>query len=304
MSENKKLSVVISAFNEEKRIRQCLNSITFADEIIFVDNSSTDSTVAVAKKYTKKIFTRPNNLMLNVNKNYGFTRATGDWILYLDADEIASEELKNEIQSTINTEKDIYGYWIPRKNFIFNKLILHGGWYPDFQMRLFKKGFGKFEERHVHEMIAVDGKTEYLRHHVLHSNYESISQFLHKATVIYAPNEATELLRKGYTFNFVDCFRFPSKEFMSRFFAREGYKDGFHGLMLAIFMAFYHFIVFCFIWERLGFSDFETNKTISFVKKELAGIKKEMKYWLEKEKMKNIKNPIIKFVIKITSLLG
>lgn len=299
-----KLSVVISAYNEERRIKNCLESVKFADEIIFIDNSSTDATVDVAKKYTKKIFTQPNNLMLNVNKNYGFTKATGDWILYLDADEIVSDELQKEVQKVISGKDDFNGYWIPRKNFIFKKLIMHGGWYPDHQMRLFKKGQGKFEERHVHEMINVNGKTEYLKEHLLHDNYESISQFLHKTTIIYAPNEADELIRKGYVFDFRDCFKFPSKEFISRFFARNGYQDGFHGLILAMFMSFYHFIVFCFLWERNGFKDTQANKIVNFVEKESLEIKKELNYWIIKEKIKLIKNPVKKLIVKIASFFS
>src|SRR5437588_357266 len=118
------LSVVISAYNEENRITRCLESVDFADEIIFIDNSSTDTTVSIAKKYTKHIFTKENNFMLNVNKNFGFTKATGDWILCLDADEKITPELAEEIKSKISVDESIVnGYWIPRKNIIFGKWI-------------------------------------------------------------------------------------------------------------------------------------------------------------------------------------
>lgn len=100
-----KLSVVISAFNEEKKIEDCLKSVSFADEIIFVDNSSTDQTLKIAKKYNSKIFTRENNPMLNINKNFGFSKAKNDWILSLDADERISPELAKEIQSSIINHK-------------------------------------------------------------------------------------------------------------------------------------------------------------------------------------------------------
>src|SRR5579864_2788067 len=117
-----KLSVVISAFNEEKRIAACLDSVKFADEIILIDNSSTDHTAKIAEKYTKKIFTRENNLMLNINKNYGFTKAAGDWILSLDADEQVPSALAKEIQEKITSPRpqiSTTAYWIPRKNIIF-----------------------------------------------------------------------------------------------------------------------------------------------------------------------------------------
>lgn len=221
-----KLSVVISAYNEEKKIEDCLRSVLFADDIIFVDSSSTDQTVKIAKQYTSKIFTRPNNPMLNVNKNFGFSKANNDWILSLDADERITSELAHEIEEKIGNS-DVVGYWIPRKNIIFGKWIKHGGWYPDYQLRLFKKKKGRFPGEHVHEMIKIDGGAGYLNSSIAHYNYETIFQFIEKLINIYGPNEAEQMLKRGYNFTWQDAIRMPFKEFLSRFFAREGYKDGF-----------------------------------------------------------------------------
>src|SRR3989344_5277040 len=105
-----KLSVVISAYNEESKIEDCLKSVQeVSDEIIFIDNSSTDATVTIAKKYTSSIFTRKNNLMLNVNKNFGFTKVSGEWILLVDADERVSKDLADEISRVIKDGKSIPG---------------------------------------------------------------------------------------------------------------------------------------------------------------------------------------------------
>lgn len=296
-----KLTIAISAFNEEKKIADCLDSVKdLADEIIFVDNSSNDKTVEIAQKYTSKIFTRPNNLMLNVNKNFGFSKATGDWILSLDADERVTPELTKEIKEVLaNGKSQTAGYWIPRKNMIFGKWVKHTGWYPDVQMRLFRKGKGKFEERHVHEMIQVDGKAEYLKERLLHYNYDSINQFLYKHVIIYAPNEAQELLRKGYVFRWQDVIAFPLKEFMNRFFAREGYKDGFLGLLLSVGMAFYHFIIFAYVWEKKGFPNIEDADFLTETEAEFARRNKEMKAWFINEKVKTVKNIIAKIKLKI-----
>lgn len=297
-----KLSVVISAYNSEDKIEDCLKSVGFADEIILVNNSSTDKTENLAKKYTSKIFTRENNLMLNVNKNFGFSKATGDWILCLDDDERITDALAVEIKKIVKDNKSqINGYFIPRKNIIFGKWIEHTGWYPDPQLRLFKNGKGKFEEKHVHEMIKVDGALEYLKEPMLHYNYKSISQFLNKMSNIYASNEAEVLISQGYKVKFADAIRFPLKEFLSRFFAQEGYKDGFHGLMLSIFMAFYHFCVFAFVWEEQGFSEIEQGNILEKSSKEFVGAGKEISFWLNSEKIKNTKNPIKKIFYKIAS---
>ncbi|MDO8657809.1 MAG: glycosyltransferase family 2 protein, partial [Candidatus Levybacteria bacterium] len=279
-----KLSVVISAFNEEKKIRDCLKSASFADEIIFIDNSSTDNTVKIAKEFTSKIFKRENNLMLNVNKNYGFTKAINDWILCLDADERVTPELAKEIKSILDLEDDhINGYWIPRKNMIFGKWIKYAGWYPDHQLRLFKKDKGKFEERHVHEMIKLDGEVDYLKENLIHYNFETVSQFLHKHINIYAQNEAEDLISKGYVFAWTDAIRFPFQEFLSRFFAREGYKEGVHGLIISMLMAFYHLVIFTKIWEMKGFKEVNSDNFFDQTEKEFEKVNKDINYWFLNE---------------------
>ena len=300
------LSVVISAYNEEKKIEDCLKSVSFADEIIFVDSSSTDKTIKIAEKYTSKIFIRSNNPMLNVNKNYGFSKAKGEWILSLDADERVSKELKEEISYLIKHNdrvSQLNACWIPRKNIIFGKWIEHTGWHPDYQLRLFKKGKGKFPEEHVHEVIKVEGNTSHLNQSIVHYNYETIFQFMQKLVNIYAPNEGEQLLKNGYKFNWQDSMRFPIKEFLSRFFVREGYKDGLHGLMLSMLMAFYHFMVFANIWEKYHFKEIGDRNILSETQAEFKSFYKEILFWFNIEKIKSINNPIKKFIYYLLSKL-
>jgi glycosyltransferase involved in cell wall biosynthesis len=297
MSDNNAVSVVVSVFNGEKVLDECLKSASWAQEIIVVENSSTDKTLTIAKKYTDKIFTRPNNLMLNVNKNFGFSKASGEWILCLDADERVSPELIKEIKNAISGPNN--GYWIPRKNIIFGKWIEHTGWYPDHQLRFFKKGKGKFPEEHVHESIKVEGKVGYLKNNIIHQSYENIFEFINKLATIYGPNEAEQLIKKGYILNWKDSVRFPTKEFLSRFFARKGYLDGFHGLMLSMLMAFYHFIVFSYIWEKKKFVQINDREILDETEKEIVQSTKDMFYWFSKEKTSLIRNPVSKIFHKI-----
>lgn len=298
-----KISVVISAYNEEKKIKDCLESVKWADEVIVVDGMSADSTAAIAKKHGAKVYTRENNLMLNVNKNFGFGKATNDWILSLDADERITPELKEEINSLSAEARaldgQVSGYWIPRKNIIFGKWIEHTGWYPDHQLRLFRKGHGRFDEKHIHEMINLKGEAGYLKNHFIHYNYETVAQFLHKTMVIYAPNEASEKLRKGYVFNHMDFIRFPLSEFLKRFFAGKGYKDGFHGLMLSMLMGFYHFVIFLYIWEKKNFVEPEDKNFPHYLKEELKKSKKELTYWIDSRKIEQEKNMLKKSALKI-----
>lgn len=294
-----KLSVVISAYNEEVKLPACLESVAFADEIIVVDNESSDKTVEIAKKYKAKVYSRPNNLMLNVNKNYGFTKATGDWVLNLDADERVSDELKQEIQKTLNqTDSTFVGFQMPRKNIIFGRWIRHTGWYPDYHLRLFKKGKGTFAEKHVHEKLTADGDTGTLTGDLIHESYDSIMQFMQKMYLIYAPNEAEQLLKKGYVFSYLDAIRFPFQEFIGRFFAREGYKDGFHGLMLSLLMAFYHFIVFANLWENKKFIDENVN-SFDLVSDGLHQSSGELRYWIYEKKIRSAKSSFRKVYLKI-----
>lgn len=301
-----KISVVISAFNEEKNIERCLRSLSFADEIVVVDNSSYDKTAQISGKYTKNLYTQKNNPKeIDIQKNFGFEKATNEWILSIDADEEVSKELSEEIKSILGTKQstlsDINGFWIPRKNYIFGKWIKENtGWYPDFQLRMFRKGKGKYESKKVHEDLSLEGETGKLKEHIIHYNYDSIEQYV-KKILIYAPNEAKAKLENGYEFSYFDVIRFPLADFLNWFFARKGYKDGFHGLVLSFLQAFYHFLVFAFIWEKKGFKEYETQDFLKETDKEFKKAGKEIAFWITKEKLEQINNPLKKSMQKISN---
>lgn len=298
---NHKLSVVISAFNEEKNIEECLKSVKdFADEVIVVDNSSTDKTRSLAKKLGAKVFTQENDPKnIDLQKNFGFSKATGDWILSLDADECASPELAKEIKHSIQYgASSIQGYEMPRKNIIFGKWIKHTGWYPDYQLRLFKKGVGKFVSAKVHEPIVVEGRIEKLTSPLLHENYQSINQFLSR-TIIYTDSEAKELIKSGYQIKPIDALQMPVRELLRRFFTQEGYRDGLHGLILSLLMAFYHLIIFVKLWETNRFRESDEN-ILDMVEGQMRDIRREFIHWFADAKKKETKNPIRKIMLKIS----
>lgn len=272
-----KISVVLSVWNEEKKIARALSSVAWANEIIVVDSGSTDATVNVVRKFTAKIFHRPNNPMLNVNKNYGFTKATGDWILSLDGDEEITRELSSEMRSAIANSGEMVGYWIPRKNIIFGKWIRHGLWWPDKQLRLFRRERGKFPCQHVHEYLEVDGPTGQLQEPYLHYNYETIGQFIRKMDSLYSESEVEKLIATGYQLSWYDAIRFPVSDFVKIYFAQEGYKDGLHGLVLSLLQAFYALVVFAKLWERQAFSSRDLE--LKTVTQEIERAGKEIAYW-------------------------
>lgn len=293
------VSVVISAYNVEDKIGDCLKSVEWADEVIVIDNESTDKTGTIAKDYGAVVYKKKNNLMLNVNKNFGFSKAKHEWILSLDSDERVTPELAEEIRQIVEQKEHVKnGFSVPRKNIMFGKTIMHTGWYPDYQLRLFKKNYGKFAERHVHEQLTLSGESDFLKYPIIHLHYETIAQFLHKTFTIYAPNEADEKIRNGYVLKFEDSIRLPFNEFLSRFFAREGYKDGFHGLMLSLFMACYHLVVFALIWEKEKFKE-STYPSITEFEKEINRNSKDFQFWIVTEKLKQTKNPLKAGYIKM-----
>lgn len=288
------ISVVISAYNEEKNIEDCLKSASFADEIILVNNGSTDKTAEIATKYTSKIFTRQNNIMLNTNKNFGFSKANGDWIISLDADERISQNLQREIRKVVKNSK-VNGYWMPRKNIIFGKWIESEMWWPDYQLRLFRKGFGKFPEKHVHEYLEVEGKTGKLNSALIHNNYTSLDQYIYKMLNIYVPSEVKN--RDGYKIQWYDSLRFPISDFLKTFFLQKGYKDGLHGLVLSLLQAFYMEIVFVRIWEKERFK--KQSPSLLEINKEFKRIDKEFKYWFLTSWIKENKNPFKKLIYRL-----
>lgn len=287
------LSVVISAHNEEKVIERCLKSVRWAGEIIVIDSSSTDNTSNIAKQFTSKVFRQPNNLMLNINKNYGFTKATKKWVLSLDADEEVPLLLAVKIQQIIKGDRSVVvGYWIPRKNILFGKWIEHGLWWPDKQLRLFIRERGKFLCKHVHEYIEVDGPTDEFTEPYIHYNYQTISQFLQKMDTIYTESEVDTLQKSNHQLAWYDAIRFPISDFMKIYFAQEGYKDGLHGLVLSMLQAFYSFVVFCKFWEKRQF--IQIDIPIVTLSKELDKAGKEMRYWKRTSAMQSSSNIVLK----------
>ncbi len=290
------ISVVLSVFNEEAKLSRTLAALKWADEVIVIDNGSTDSTAMIARQYGAKVTRGKNNPMLNINKNLGFAKAKSDWILSLDGDEVIPPELAREIKEKV-LGSHIVGYWIPRKNILFGKWMQHGIWWPDKQLRLFKRGMGAFPCKHVHEYLVVDGPTSELTVPMVHYNYESVSQFIRKVDEIYTVSEVNNLIASGYRAVWHDAIKFPMSDFVKTYFAQGGYRDGLHGLVLSMFQAFYSFVVFVKLWEREKFAEHELP--IDVVEKELVCARREVRYWLFSVKIGETRDAIKKIWYRI-----
>lgn len=239
-----KLSVIVITKNEEENIRDCLESVKWADEIILVDSFSRDKTVEIAKKYTGKIFQK-EWVGYGRQKNLALEKATGDWVLNIDADERVTKELAQEIKETIQTQ-EYDGYYIPNKVYFLGKWIRHSGWYPDYHLRLFKKGKGKFNERMVHEAVKVEGKKDYLKGPIEHFTAKSIGEYLNRMDK-YARLTIEE---KGGKAGWYQFFLHPPFTFFKMYIIKRGFLDGIHGLILALCHSFYTFSKYARLWEK------------------------------------------------------
>jgi len=243
-----KLSVVIITKNEEENIKQCLESVKWADEIIVVDSFSTDKTVEIAKQYTKKIFLNDNSKCINLNKNLGMEKATGDWILVLDADEIVTPKLAAKLKEILRKDdKHFDGYSVIRECNFLGKWMRHGGWY-EYEPKMVRKGKGSYPKG-LHDALRIDGKVGYLENSLLHYNFKTVSEWINKMD-FYTALEANEMEEKGLKFSVGPAFYSPIGVFFRQYFSKAGFKDGLHGFTAAIFAAFYDFVKHAKLWEK------------------------------------------------------
>jgi glycosyltransferase involved in cell wall biosynthesis len=243
------LSVVVVTLNEEERIRACLESVAWADEVIVVDAESHDKTAAIARELTDHVFVRPWPGFA-AQKNFAIDQAHGEWILSLDADEVVSPALREEIAAELAAAGGHEGYSVPRRNVFWDRWVRHGGLYPDWQLRLFRRGRGRFVARAVHESVAVDGSVGRLRGHLEHRSYLDVADFLER-TDRYTTLAAEEWLAGGRgTRPFADLVVRPLGRFFGMYVWRGGFLDGWRGFLLAVLYGYYVFMRSAKIWER------------------------------------------------------
>lgn len=240
MQEKIPLSVVVLTKNEQSCISECLDSVKWADEIIIVDDLSTDKTVEICKGYTSKIFIK-NMDIEGKHRNWAYSQAKNNWILSLDADEKVSGELKQEIENALKNNTEFAAFSIPLRNFIGEHWVRYGGWYPAGKVRLFKKEKFKYEEVKVHPRVFIDGPCGHLTKDIIHKGYPDIAHFLSslnrqttwEAEKWFAQNKPMKLGK----------FLWRSFDrFMRTYIRKKGYKDGFVGFVVAFYASLYQFM--------------------------------------------------------------
>lgn len=290
-----RISVVINTWNEEKNITRCLKSVNWANEIVVVDMESKDKTVQMAKRFGAKVFSHQYTTYVEPARNFALSKATGDWILVLDADEEIPAELAKKLQRLAKKPEGFRFFRLPRKNIIFGKWIKHSRWWPDHIVRFFKKGSVSWSEK-IHSVPLTRGEGKDLEvkeaNAIIHYHYQSLAQYLERLNR-YTDIQAKELIDSSYKFTWHDLLKKPTGEFLSRFFAGEGYKDGLHGLVLALLQAFSELIKYLKVWEEQGFKAQELpfSDFISEMKK----LGKEIAYWITNTLIKETKGPMGSF---------
>lgn len=249
-----KISVTLAVFNEENHLRECLESVKdLSWEIVIVDGGSTDQTIKIAKEFGARIIETENLQNFHINKNKAIDASHGDWVLQLDADEIVTRELKEEIQKVVEDQK-YNGYWIPRKNFFLTRFLTKGGQYPDYTLRLYRKGKGRLPGKDVHEQAIVEGKVGYLKNDLLHMRDKNFSIYLSRFKR-YTDLLASQLKDNGQTVNlisFVDyMFIKPTFWFIKAYIRHRGFVDGFAGFVFALFSSLRFPVAYYKLWRAL-----------------------------------------------------
>lgn len=244
-----RLSAVVITKDEEERVRACLESVAWADEVVVVDAESTDKTAQIAREFTDHVYVRPWPGFA-AQKNFGLEQATGDWTLSVDADEEVSRELREEIEAVLAASgAACAGYRIPRRNLFWGRWVRHGGLYPDWQLRLFRRGRGRFVARAVHESVEVEGEVGRLRAALVHRSYRDVADFLARADR-YSTLAAEEWLGSGRPARLSDLVLRPAGRFLSMYVVHAGFLDGWRGFLLAALYAYYVLIRSAKVWER------------------------------------------------------
>lgn len=274
-----KLSVVINAQNSEKDLPRALTSIkNLADEIVVIDQGSTDNTPKIAKEFGAKIFKHKPVNYVELTRNFAVSKAAGEWILILDPDEEIGKELALEIKKVIKANKADY-FRIPRKNVVFGKWLQHSRWWPDYNIRLFKKGKVSWNEV-IHAVPMTLGNGAELdieeKFAIVHNHYTSIEQYLERMNR-YSSQQALEKISSGYKFVWKDIVVKPMGEFLSRYFFGEGYKDGLHGLSVSLLQAFSELVVYLKVWQHGKFKD--TPISLDEINSLLRSQEKDLRYW-------------------------
>lgn len=243
-----KISASVIVYNEEANIRELCESLKWVDEIVIVDSFSSDRTKEIAAEFTDRIFDHEFKGFKDKHE-FADSKTTGDWILWMDADERVTPELREEIEALKDRTDLPDGFEIPRRTWFAGRWIKHSGWYPDHQMRLYRKDASYWDGIAPHEIAWVKGGVERLSGHILHYTKKDLSEY-HRTIDSYTTLAAGALEKKGRVSSASRMFYSSIAGFLRSYIAKQGFRDGVQGLMIAMFTAYGVFLKYAKLWER------------------------------------------------------
>lgn len=245
-----KISAKIIVFNEEANIADVLKSVEWADEIVVVDSNSTDQTVEIARRFTDRIFNREFKGYKDKHQ-FADSMTSSDWIFWIDADERVTDELKVAIEQLKSRDPNSLpdGFKIARRTWYLGKWIKHSGWYPDYQMRLYRKDASFWDGIAPHETARVNGKVETLEGELLHYTKRNLSEH-HLVLDSYTTLAAEYLAGNGKSIGAVGLFTNSIAAFFRTYILKQGFRDGIQGLIIAMFTAYSVFLKYAKVWEK------------------------------------------------------
>lgn len=299
-----KISAVINTLNEAKKIGRCLASLKgFANEIIVVDMMSTDGTREIAQKYGAKVFKHKRIGYVEPARNFAISKAKYDWVIILDADEELPVGLKTYLKNEIKGSGSDY-FRIPRKNIIFGKWMKHSGWWPDYNIRFFRKGNVTWNEV-IHSVPMTTGKGEDLPAKedfaIRHRHYSSVEEYITRMNK-YTTIQAKELNKKGIEFKWRFVISKPVSEFLRRYFAESGYKDGLHGLTVCLLQTLSELVIYAKLWQKQKFRKVKIDQESTY--QELKKASSEFVWWIYESKINDTKNIFQKVWFKLIRKLN
>jgi len=247
LDEAPKISVYMITFNNERTVERALRSVRWADEIVVVDSFSTDRTMEICRKFTDKFFQKrwPGH---QEQYQYAAGLTLHPWILFVDADEEIPPELAEEIRSEMSKpEQEMDGFIAYRRTYYLGRWILHGGWNPDSEIRLYRRDKGRWSGG-LHARVEVDGKVGSLRHPYLHYTYRDLSDQI-QTIDRYSRIAAEDLLRSGERFSVFKMLFHPPFRFIKEYLVKSGFRDGMPGLIIVVATMFYVFVKYAKFWE-------------------------------------------------------
>lgn len=241
------VSAVILTKNEEKNIKSCMAGLSFCGEVIVVDDASTDKTVKIAKKLGARVFCRKLQGDFSKQRNFGLSKSSGKWVLFVDADEIVSKRLAKEVEEkTLSDKKDINGYYLKRLDHFLGKKLRFGETSQVKLLRLAKKDSGGWV-RKVHEVWEMEGRVGELINPLIHYPHKTLKKFVHSMNK-HSSLHATANLEEGKRSNLIKILFWPPLKFINNFIFKLGFLDGIHGFLVAMMMSFHSYLSWSKLW--------------------------------------------------------